>query len=559
MLEEIAQELEEALANGINAYDCETHKEVTVIPWVYAMQGDNPMQSELSSHIGMTGKFFCQVCYVRGKDKDREGGQESVVERVKEFMEVHRLRHAAETIAELQKQESYALRGTFSLVDTEARKTGVKDKYLSSFLAVLKDQAETQLARSSKQSSVDLIRKLRENMPERLINPGLFIHELDANQDTPVEILHVILLGVAKYFWRDAVSRQSTAGKEELKARINSLDVSGLNLGPLRGTTLVQYAKSLTGRDFRAIIQTGPIILHGLLPPCVFEAWLALSHVAPLAFQQEIDDMDVYLPRLVSSINNLLQATVLWSAQWFNKPKFHVLLHLPEHIRRFGPATLFATETFESYNAVIRLRSIHSNRHAPSHDIARAFCRLYAIRFLVSGGWVTCSPLGQPESHNTTPITPRQAGSAILELRKDQIFMDLMEMSHYSYIGQQVPAKFTLVQSSSSTLWNDTASSRSESAPNLGNLSVRACEKILLQNHDTARLNGFGLIRYNNRLCPVQVVEILISTQPTQVVGMTVKLTPLAAESNNIYNMPEILLDSPTTKHVFIQEEVCAS
>ncbi|KDN33343.1 hypothetical protein RSAG8_13566, partial [Rhizoctonia solani AG-8 WAC10335] len=207
-------------------------------------------------------------------------------------------------------------------------------------------------------------------MPDRLINPTLFIQELDVNQDTPVEILHVILLGISKYFWHDAVSCQSATSKEELKARIDSLDVNGLNLSPLRGATLVQYAKSLTSQYFQAIVQIGPFVLHGLLPPCVFDAWLALSHVAPLAFQQEIEDIEVYLPRLILAIDALLQATVLWSPQWFNKPKFHVLLHLPEHICRFGPAALFATEMFESYNAIICLRSIHSNRHAPSHNIA---------------------------------------------------------------------------------------------------------------------------------------------------------------------------------------------
>ncbi|KAL1713293.1 hypothetical protein EV715DRAFT_182616, partial [Schizophyllum commune] len=81
-----------------------------------------------------------------------------------------------------------------------------------------------------------------------------------------------------------------------------------------------------------------------------------------------------------------LACTALWSKSWFNKPKFHLLLHLPRHIRRFGPAILFATESFESYNAVIRLRSVHSNRHAPSHDIAMQFSHLHAVRHLLSGG-----------------------------------------------------------------------------------------------------------------------------------------------------------------------------
>lgn len=81
-----------------------------------------------------------------------------------------------------------------------------------------------------------------------------------------------------------------------------------------------------------------------------------------------------------------MACTARWTPRWFNKPKFHILLHLPEHIRRFGPAPLFATEAFESYNSLIRSRSIHSNRHAPSLDIAKAFGHSNRIRHLLSGG-----------------------------------------------------------------------------------------------------------------------------------------------------------------------------
>jgi hypothetical protein len=79
--------------------------------------------------------------------------------------------------------------------------------------------------------------------------------------------------------------------------------------------------------------------------------------------------------------------TAKWTPRWFNKPKFHILLHLPTHIRRFGPASLFATEPFESFNALIRAKIIHSNRLAPSHDIAVAFAHTNRVRHLLSGGY----------------------------------------------------------------------------------------------------------------------------------------------------------------------------
>ena len=75
-----------------------------------------------------------------------------------------------------------------------------------------------------------------------------------------------------------------------------------------------------------------------------------------------------------------------WSPQWFNKTKFHFLNHLLDHIRRFGPAILFATEAFESFNAVIRAWCINSNRLAPSRDAATRASHLARVRHLISGG-----------------------------------------------------------------------------------------------------------------------------------------------------------------------------
>lgn len=120
--------------------------------------------------------------------------------------------------------------------------------------------------------------------------------DFDANSDTPVEVLHVVLLGVVKYWWRDAVSRQTTEGKEILKMRLESVNINGLGGGisVIRGQTLVQYAKSLVGRDFRVILQVAPAVLHGLIPEDAYEAWLALCRLAPLIYQDKIEDLGRY-------------------------------------------------------------------------------------------------------------------------------------------------------------------------------------------------------------------------------------------------------------------------
>jgi hypothetical protein len=89
---------------------------------------------------------------------------------------------------------------------------------------------------------------------------------------------------------------------------------------------------------------------------------------------------------LETAITKFLYCVICWTPCWFNKPKFHFILHLPAHIRHFGPVILFATETFESYNAIIRGKSVHSNRLVPSWDIALAFAHYSQVRHLLSGG-----------------------------------------------------------------------------------------------------------------------------------------------------------------------------
>src|ERR1700679_117099 len=115
-------------------------------------------------------------------------------------------------------------------------------------------------------------------------------------------------------------------------------------------------------------------------------------------------------------IQHFLLCAARWTIRWFNKPKFHIFLHLTEHIRRFGPAILFATEAFESFNAIIRAKSVHSNRHAPSCDIALAFAQSNRICHILSGGQfdiqslalnnIVVPGIAVPSVPTSTPVVP---------------------------------------------------------------------------------------------------------------------------------------------------------
>ncbi|KAJ7820508.1 hypothetical protein B0H14DRAFT_2264299, partial [Mycena olivaceomarginata] len=124
-----------------------------------------------------------------------------------------------------------------------------------------------------------------------------------------------------------------------------SFNVSGLGVSPLAGHTLVNYAGSLTGRNFRIIVQAAPFVLQGLLPAEHIELWTALSAVVTLVWQPHIMDINKYTQvQLEAAIKHFLDCTCKLTLQWFNKPKFHAILHLPSHIKQFGPAMLFVTE-----------------------------------------------------------------------------------------------------------------------------------------------------------------------------------------------------------------------
>ncbi|KZV76151.1 hypothetical protein PENSPDRAFT_747853 [Peniophora sp. CONT] len=425
MLQEIVRQVKALRESGIAAWDCKTNEEVLVLPWILAFLGDNPMQSEFTSHVGLTGKLFCRMCKVMNSS---DNTAESQARRFASFMKPGTERTLNETKAALRTQFDGVCQGFTSKLSAQATEHGVKDKHFNvlyeEFVAAAKKlrDANTSQGRGRDEGVAELFTKLRRGRSfEELMNPILSMADFNPHTDTPVEILHVVLLGIIKYFWRDAVSRQTSEGKATLRARLRSLDPRSLGLSSsLQANVLVNYAGSLTGRDFRIIAQVAPIVLYDLVPPQVYKAWLCVGRLTPLAFQHRITNLTEYLAKLENAIDALLLAALDWNIEWFNKPKFHILIHLPAHIRRFGPATLTATEGFESHNAVIRKRSVHSTRQAPSEEIAQSMSFMHAARHLVCGGWVEA-----PEGRRT-------AGPEVRALMNDRVFARLMGLSHNS-------------------------------------------------------------------------------------------------------------------------------
>ncbi|KAI0311751.1 hypothetical protein OF83DRAFT_1087477 [Amylostereum chailletii] len=439
MLDAFVDQLSACQRDGVWAWDCILQELVLVIPSVLAMLGDNPMQSEMACHVGLMGKLFCRVCRVVGDGKadagtvlGRDGcpipdstgedirddismasgsdaasaagsgsDQDDLEQRtstrkapetedemrrhISHFMESGQPRTRTQTVVELRSQFATAKRvGGMSSVKKMRTMSGVKDTFQHVFV--------DKLFSIAKRKGVPKPRK-QEEMDHFVVEelPGWDIEYMSPVWwicDTPVEILHVILLGFVKYLWRDAIARISPNDRPTLIARLSSIDVAGLGVSPIAGATLVNYSGSLTGRDFRVIAQVAPFVLQGLpgLPDELLDVWAALARLVALVWEPQIEDATKYYDDLKCTIDHFLEMTCRCTPRWFNKPKFHIILHLPEHVLRFGPAMLFATEGFKSFNAVIWAHSVHSNHQAPSRDIALAIARCNRTRHLLSSG-----------------------------------------------------------------------------------------------------------------------------------------------------------------------------
>lgn len=50
--------------SGVVAWDCKDNEEVMLIPYGLFLSGDNPMQAEECSHMGLNCNYFCRTCDV---------------------------------------------------------------------------------------------------------------------------------------------------------------------------------------------------------------------------------------------------------------------------------------------------------------------------------------------------------------------------------------------------------------------------------------------------------------------------------------------------------------
>ncbi|KAJ3509005.1 hypothetical protein NLJ89_g5450 [Agrocybe chaxingu] len=370
----------------IECYNAHTKEECAVILQVPGLPADNPQQSEESSHMGGNANCGCRKC--------KAGGSHQVTESDEGYHALYSAgvpRNVQETKNCLQKQLDLACRGVRKNILDLQTETGTKDKITEHWIdIIIKKAQEIKQAQPglSTDSMASELCKWLDDQPGDKYNPLLDIPGLDPTQDTPVEILHTILLGIVKYVWHMVNVSWTDADRAIFAIRLQATDLDGLTVPPLRAAYMIQYRNGLIGKHFKTLMQTMAFHLHGIISPAQFELVKAVGALGSVLWVHEIDDMKQYLADLRVLIANVLDAfAALDPAKIILKIKLHILAHLDQDIERYGPAIRNSTEIFEGFNGVFRLCSVYSNHQAPSRDIAMKFCSMDRLKHFLSGGY----------------------------------------------------------------------------------------------------------------------------------------------------------------------------
>ncbi|OBZ74735.1 hypothetical protein A0H81_05600, partial [Grifola frondosa] len=234
---------------------------------------------------------------------------------------------------ELQTQVALACRGVTQPIKDCQTATGMKDAYtqfwIEDLISRAREMRRTQPSQSVQEIQQELMSWVKDN-DAQIYNPFLTLQGLliiicclDPTQDTPVEILHTILLGIVKYIWYGTHSTWSLAQKQTFALRLQATNTEA--------NYIMQYANSLIGRQLKTVIQATIFHIHDLL-------WKAVGQLTALLWFPEIADLQQYLADIDVAVANVLDTFAeIDPTKIIQKIKLHLLTHLHKDILRFGP------------------------------------------------------------------------------------------------------------------------------------------------------------------------------------------------------------------------------
>lgn len=83
--------------------------------------------------------------------------------------------------------------------------------------------------------------------------------------------------------------------KDLYTSRLQATSIAGSSLPPIRANYIMQYAKSLIGRQLKLIAQTAVFHLHDLVSAKIYRLWKAIGVLSTMLWFPELDDIELYL------------------------------------------------------------------------------------------------------------------------------------------------------------------------------------------------------------------------------------------------------------------------
>ncbi|KAK1221492.1 hypothetical protein PQX77_015698 [Marasmius sp. AFHP31] len=347
---------------------------------------DNPMQSEICSHMGQNANHSCRKCKVGGSRQDKVSD-----EGFHSLFSAGEHRSGEEVLLELRAQLRLACEGVAARITERQTETGTKDPFTQYWIDDILERFRTMRAHNcgipKEHITAELLKWIDEH-DDDTITAFLTLRGFDPTKDTPVEILHTFLLGIVKYVWHATHTSWSDDQKKLYSLRLQSTLRQGMSIPEIRSNYIMQFANSLIGRQLKIVIQCSVFHLHNLVDDDLLQVWKAVGELSALIWVPEIRNLKEYIADVEIAVANVLDTFAkLDPSKMPAKSKLHLLTHLTEDIKRFGPLVGLSTEVFESFNSVFRSCSILSNHLAPSRDIALQLANQEGLKQRTSRGW----------------------------------------------------------------------------------------------------------------------------------------------------------------------------
>ncbi|KAG8734658.1 hypothetical protein FRC11_003809, partial [Ceratobasidium sp. 423] len=294
--EAVKQQLDANNQSPIRVYNAVTGQYVRLRIFILNLPANNRAQSEVTSHVA-GGNRLCRKCDT--------GGSYWVVESEEGYRDLFRpckARTQAETVQTIWDQITIACLGIEDRVAEMFTESGVKDSTAQDLIIQLIERGRElrkQLKKPKEEVDDSILIQMQsewlKTQPALPFNILFQIHGLDPHRDTPVEILHTILLGVEKYAWYMFHSSTRPDAQKKFETRLQCSNILGLEVDPIRASYIMNYKNNLIGRQLKMLMQLTAFHVHDLVSPDSLSVIRTVGELGAILWYSRIDNLEQYL------------------------------------------------------------------------------------------------------------------------------------------------------------------------------------------------------------------------------------------------------------------------